>query len=174
MIARQYQPSSRPDQPRQLVKDGGLQNAPRRMTVFRPGIGEQYIGAGQHIVVHAAKDKTHIIIPDTDIINAAILDVAEQTGDTIDERLGTNEPGIRSRGGNGGQTLAATKTDFKEQVFGRPIELRCRGCGRIKTEFGKARIQKLLHGDPKFPATPSAVEMRRLRPRHRHILTTPP
>ena len=68
------------------------------------------------------------------------------------------------RRGDGSKVLAAASR-FEKQVVGRPVELRRRDAPD-QTEFGKARVQNLLHGDPQLPATPSAIEMRRLRPCH--------
>ena len=137
MITCQNQHAAGPDQPRQLVENGRLQDTPRRMTVLRPGVGKQHIGAGQRPVGHAAKDQTHIIIPDTDVIDAAILDVAEQAGDTIDERLGTDEARLGTRRGDGGKVLAAAKADFEKQVVGRPVELRRRDAPGSRRSSGR-------------------------------------
>ena len=81
---------------------------------FGQGSGKQNIGTGQCGVRHAVEDQPYIIIPDPDIGQPTLLDMAEKAGNAVDERLGPDKAGLWPGRSDGRQILSATKADLPE------------------------------------------------------------
>ena len=160
MIARQNQTAGRPDQPRQLIKHRWREDAPRRVSALWPRVGKQHIGAGKTGRRHAVKDQAHIIIPDTDVGKTLLLDMAKQAGDAIDEGLGANEAGIRTRRCDRGKVLPAAKADLEKDIDWLIIKLRWWRLCRVIPQLWEPLIKQPLHDAAKLPPFPAPVEMR--------------
>ena len=105
----------RPDQP-QAHQERRAPDPPRRMPAFRPGVGKQNIGPGKRPAFQSTENQPHIIIPDPDVGEMTLLDMAHQTGDAIDEGLGTDKSGVGTTRGDGDEIFPPAKADLEENV----------------------------------------------------------
>ena len=162
MVACQNEAPARPNQPRKLIKNVGRQDPPRRMPAFRPGVGKQNIGPGKRPCLQPAKNQPHIIVPDPDIAELALLYVAYQTGNAIDKGFGTDESGVGTRRGDGDKIFPPAKADLEEKVLRRAVKLwLCRMFG-TETQLRKTLFQQIPHRRAESPALAATVEMGRL------------
>ena len=159
IITCQNQPSTRPDHHRKLVKKGGLQNAPRRMAFFRPWIGKHDKGTSKACRPKTRHDQPNIIWPDADIAKLLFINMAKQTGNTIDERFGADEIAIRHRRGKASQMLTTAKTDFKIAI-GLVAKLIINRPRRIKGKLRQSFIKKPLHRGTKRAAFAPTIKTR--------------
>ena len=162
MVACQNEAPGRPDQPGKLIKNVRRQDPPRSMPAFRPGVGKQNIGPGKRPALQSTENQPHIIIPDPDVGEMTLLDMAHQTGDAIDEGLGADKSGVGTTCGDSDEIFPPAKADLEEKVLRRAFKLwLCRMFG-TETQLRKTLFQQIPHCRAEPPALAAAVEMGRL------------
>ncbi len=127
----------RPDNPRQMVQHRWIDDAPRRMTPLRPGIGKHDIGPGEASVRQALQNEANIIIPDKDILKAALCNVTKQRGDAVDKRFCTNEACLWTRRGRPARCSPPPKPISRNMSRGALANWRCGDLAGSKRSGGK-------------------------------------
>jgi hypothetical protein len=89
-----------------------------------------------------------------------MMNMAQQTGDPVHERFGTDKAVCRPGTCHRGEILAATKSDLQKNIALCRAELACQRLMRIKTKPWQHRFHQPLHGGPQPPAFATAIELR--------------
>ena len=83
------------------------------MPAFRPGIGEEQEGARQAALGQGSQQQAGVIAKDTDIVQAALLDMAKQAGHAVDEGFRPDDADLGMGFRLGRQMFAAAEADLE-------------------------------------------------------------
>lgn len=112
---------------RQLTQKFRLDQAALVVARLRPGIGEKNIDEIKRRIGQTRDHIARVALVQTDVLRAALLDVAQARGNAVQERLDADEAAVGMSGGLGDQVLAAAEADFEDLGAGFSRKWGCRG-----------------------------------------------